>query len=179
MTPIGKQSRTRRGSLGSGVTPPWSSTDQVGGDKPQIQVRGDGDTRDGQTYAHSGQGRGSVGQDGEDPHGQAWGRPPTRSSHSEVEHPDEETGWPASEEGAGMVCRMALPCPALCLCPPGVQGLHVATRPAEGPVLCPASPRRPDPPPELPASCPPASPQILEPRGPFSLTGHAGSQSVI
>lgn len=31
MTPIGKQSRTPRGSLGSGVTPPWSSTDQVGG----------------------------------------------------------------------------------------------------------------------------------------------------
>lgn len=118
-----------------------------------------------------------MGQDGEDFHGQARGRLPTGNSRSEVGHPDEEMGWPASEEGAGMVCRMALPTPCLCLL--SVRGLHVATRPAEGPGLCPASPQQPDPPPELPASCPPASPQILEPRGPFSLTGHAGSQSVI
>lgn len=50
-----------------------------------------------------------MGQDREDPHGRAWGRPRTGNSHSEVDHPDEETGWPASEEGPGMVCSVALP----------------------------------------------------------------------
>lgn len=150
LTPIGKRSRTRRGSHGPGVTS-LGHPQITGGISLRSRSGVTGNTGDGQTYACSGKGGGSVGQDGEDPHGRAWGRPPTGNSHSEVDHPDEEMGWPASEEGVGMVCRMALPPPRACARPAsegcvwlrGLQKGPASAQRAPGGLTC--HPSRPPP----------------------------------